>query len=144
MIRIARSLAVAVLFGAITFPVTAPATAQTDQEAAAIQQTIRSQIEAMQADDWEQAFSYASPAIQGIFRDPENFSRMVTEGYPMVWRPKTYDAGALVRTPEGLRQTMLFEDQEGRLFVADYTMKLVDGEWRINGVVIRPAPEQSV
>ncbi len=119
------------------------ASAQTVEEADAIEQTIRSQITAMQADDWDQAFAYASPMIQGIFKTPDNFSRMVTNGYPMVWRPRSYAAGSLTNTQNGLVQTMFFVDQQGREFVADYTMQLVDGVWRINGVQIRPASGQS-
>lgn len=120
------------------------AKAQSADEAAAIEQTIKSQLFAMQSDDWAKAFTYASPMIQGIFQDPDTFSRMVRGGYPMVWRPKTFKVGELTMTPQGPMQVMFFEDQEGRLFIADYLMQLVDGEWRINGVSIRPAPEQNV
>ncbi len=127
--------------------VAAPAPRAMGQEApdaAAIEQTIRSQIAAMQADEWDKAFTYASPMIQGIFETPENFSRMVRGGYPMVWRPKSFRAGALENSDRGPVQVMIFEDQDGRLFIADYLMQFVNGEWRINGVQIRPAPEQSV
>ena len=118
--------------------------AQSDDDAAAIRSTIQSQLSAMQQDRWAEAFTYASPTIQGIFRNPENFSRMVVGGYPMVYRPKTFKAGELTPGPQGPVQVMFFEDQDGRLFIADYLMQLVDGEWRINGVSIRPAPEQTV
>lgn len=120
------------------------AAGQSAGAAAGVEATIRAQIEAMQADDWARAFSFASPTIQSIFRDPESFARMVTTGYPMVWKPRSYRAGALEETPRGLRQTMIFEDSEGRLFVADYFMVEIDGVWRINGVNIRPAPAESV
>ena len=116
-----------------------PVAAQTAAEADAIENTIRSQIDAMQADDWEQAFTFASPNIQGIFRSPYNFSEMVKRGYPMVWRPKDVRTGDLVQTPRGLMQTMFFVDQQNRLYIADYLMQQVDGQWRINGVQIRPA-----
>ena len=73
----------------LTLAVLAPrAEAQTVAEADAIENTIRSQVDAMQADDWEKAFTFASPTIQGIFRSPFNFSEMVKRGYPMVWKPK--------------------------------------------------------
>lgn len=116
----------------------------TSDRAAAIERTIRDQVDAMRRDDWALAFTYASPTIQGMFQTPQNFSRMVTNGYPMVWRPKSVQRGKLEATPDGLVQTMLFEDQQGRLFVADYFMQEIDGVWRINGVQIRPAPEQTV
>lgn len=119
------------------------AKAQSVDDADAIRGVIEGQIAAMGADDWDKAFSYASPLIQGIFRNPDNFSQMVTRGYPMVWRPKRFETGALTETPKGLNQTMFFEDQNGRLFIADYLMAKIDGVWRINGVQIRPAPAES-
>lgn len=119
------------------------AKAQTAEEADSIRTVIEGQIAAMGADDWEKAFAYASPTIQGIFRTPGNFSEMVTRGYPMVWRPKRFETGALTETPKGLSQTMFFEDQQGRLYIADYLMAKIDGVWRINGVQIRPAPAES-
>lgn len=115
------------------------ADAQTVAEADAIENTIRGQIDAIQADNWEQAFTFASPTIQGIFKSPYNFSEMVKRGYPMVWRPKDVRTGALVETPRGLMQTMIFVDQQNRLFIADYLMQEIEGQWRINGVQIRPA-----
>ncbi|MEM8755662.1 MAG: DUF4864 domain-containing protein [Pseudomonadota bacterium] len=141
MKRIFRLLAIPALIATLAAPL--GASAQTADEAAAIEDTIRGQIAAMQNDDWTEAFTYASPTIQRMFENPEKFSRMVTNGYPMVWRPRSYRVGEIVSTPEGLVQTMIFEDQQGRLFIADYQMQLVDGEWRINGVRIRPAPEQT-
>ena len=117
--------------------------AQSVEDADAIRGVIESQIAAMGADDWDEAFSYASPMIQGIFRTPNNFSEMVTRGYPMVWRPKRFETGALTQTPKGLNQTMFFEDQSGRLYIADYLMAKIDGVWRINGVQIRPAEAES-
>jgi hypothetical protein len=117
--------------------------AQSLEDADAIENTIRSQITAMQADDWDEAFTYASPTIQGIFQTPGSFSQMVTNGYPMVWRPQSYSTGSLTQTPDGLVQTMFFIDQKGRVFIADYTMQMIDGVWLINGVHIRPAEGQS-
>ena len=124
----------------LTFAVFMPkAEAQTVAEADAIENTIRSQVDAMQADDWEKAFTFASPTIQGIFRSPYNFSEMVKRGYPMVWKPKDVRTGELVQTPRGLMQTMIFVDQQNRLYIADYLMQQIGGQWRINGVQIRPA-----
>ena len=52
-----------------------------------IEGVIGNQIEAFKADNFVEAFEFASPNIRGMFRTPENFGRMVTQGYPMVWRP---------------------------------------------------------
>lgn len=144
MRRILKHFAGAAFLTAAVFAAPTGATAQTADETAAIQQTIRSQIAAMEKDDWTEAFTYASPTIQGVFETPEKFSRMVTGGYPMVWRPRSVQVGEIADTARGIVQTMIFEDQQGRFFIADYYMQLVDGAWRINGVQIRPAPEQNV
>lgn len=117
--------------------------AQTAGDADEIESVIRSQIAAMEQDDWALAFSFASPTIQMMFQNPHNFSEMVKRGYPMVWRPRGVTAGAIRPVEGGLMQTMLFEDRQGRLYVADYMMQLVDGVWRINGVMIRPAQSGS-
>lgn len=139
MSRIVAAFVVICLSG----PLAAPATAQSAEDATEIRAAILAQLDAFQTDDWEQAFSFASPAIQSMFRDPENFSRMVTDAYPMVWRPKTFRVGDLSMSPRGLKQTVIFEDENGRFHIADYFMKAIDGEWRIDGVSIRPAPEES-
>ncbi|MBL9047494.1 MAG: DUF4864 domain-containing protein, partial [Tabrizicola sp.] len=60
-----------------------PAAAQEEP----IRQTIQDQMDALQADDFARAFSFASPNIKGIFGTPENFGAMVKNGYPMVYRP---------------------------------------------------------
>lgn len=124
----------------LTLALIAPkAEAQTVEQADAIENTIRGQIDAIRTNDWEGAFDFASPTIQGIFKSPYNFSEMVKRGYPMVWKPKDVRTGQLVPTPRGLMQTMIFVDQQGRLYIADYLMQEIEGVWRINGVQIRPA-----
>ena len=52
-----------------------------------IQATITGQIEAFGEDDFETAFSYASPTIQMLFGNPQRFEMMVRNGYPMVINP---------------------------------------------------------
>ena len=56
-------------------------------QGADIKSTIDRQIEAFQADDFETAFGFASPNLQRLLGNSDNFRRMVTRGYPMVWRP---------------------------------------------------------
>ena len=51
-----------------------------------IQNTISNQLEAFASDDFTEAFTHASPGIKDIFGSVDNFSRMVKNGYPMVWR----------------------------------------------------------
>ncbi|MGB0506230.1 MAG: DUF4864 domain-containing protein [Pikeienuella sp.] len=134
-----KNLILAILMGLMAFT----AKAQTTAEAEAIQGVVTSQIEAMKADDWETAFSYASPTIQRVFRDQYIFSDMVMKGYNMVARPHSYETGGLYQRPAGPSQIMFFNDMSGRRYIAEYKMQLVDGKWRINGVEVRLMPDQA-
>lgn len=117
--------------------IAAPARAQSAVEAeTAIRATIGAQLDAFQQDDWEQAFSYASPTIQGIFGDPDRFSHMVRGGYPMVWRPQSVEYGELRATERGPAQRMVFVGPDGQIHLADYYMVEVNGVWRVNGVIL--------
>ncbi|WP_299649622.1 DUF4864 domain-containing protein [uncultured Tateyamaria sp.] len=105
-----------------------------------IEGVIGSQIEAFKADDFEQAFTFAAPSIQGMFRTPENFGRMVTQGYPMVWRPA--DVTYLDLREEGGRyvQTVRIEDAEGAVHFLAYAMIETADGWKIGGVQLLDAP----
>jgi len=116
------------------------ATAWAEPPAPAIEAVIDDQIRDFEAGDAQGAFDHASPGIQGKFGDPQTFARMVREGYPMIWRPARREWGDLEKGPRGWVQTVLFVDQAGLLHEADYRMELVDGVWRIDGVVVRRMP----
>ncbi len=104
-----------------------------------IQGVIANQVEAMRADDFASAFTYASPNIKGIFGTPERFGQMVRQGYPMVYRPK--DIRFLdLRTVAGLLyQRVLVTDAEGRIHMLDYQMIETPDGWQINGVQLLKA-----
>lgn len=126
-----KILAVIAVLTAMIVPVVQ---AQTTEDASAIRATIGAQLEAIQQDDWDRAFTYASPGIQGVFGDPETFSQMVRGGYPMVWRPQSVEYGELRPTESGPAQRMIFVGPDGLLHFADYYMVEIDGVWRVKGV----------
>ncbi len=103
---------------------------------AAIEDTINSQIEAFQADDFDQAFDYASPSLQSMFRTSENFRQMVTQGYPMVWRPAQVEYLEQRNEDGAIWQKVLITDQKGGVHVLDYRMLQTDEGWKINGVTL--------
>lgn len=117
-----------------------PATAQ-DDPAAAIRGTIQGQIDAFLADDVATAFSFAAPGIQGIFQTPENFGRMVREGYPMVWRPAEVTFLDLHPRDGGLWQRVRITDAEGRVHFLDYQMLTTPDGIRIGAVELLRMPE---
>ncbi|APE44624.1 DUF4864 domain-containing protein [Sulfitobacter alexandrii] len=112
------------------------ATAQSTE----IQGTISSQIEAFKADDFETAFTFATPSLQRMFQTPRNFQRMVTEGYPMVWRPAEVRYLELHEKAGGLWQKVQITDAKGFTHILDYKMEETDMGWRIGAVQILDAP----
>ena len=128
-----RLAIVAVTAAALAWPAAA-------QDTTGPKKVISDQIAAFLADDVGTAFSYASPGIQRLFETPENFGRMVEEGYPMVWRPaevlfldQRQEGGALV-------QRVMITDMAGTVHVLDYQMIETGDGWEIGGVQILQAP----
>lgn len=109
----------------------------------AIQSVIQSQIDAFLRDDFAQAFEYAGPSIQNMFRTPENFGAMVRNGYPMVWRPEDLRFGALREINGALWQSIILRDSAGQTHVLDYQMGRYPDGWRIDGVQLQAAPDVS-
>lgn len=99
-----------------------------------IENAISNQIAAFKADDFAQAFAFASPAIRGIFGTPENFARMVTQGYPMVWRPAEVSYLELRYENGSYWQKVRIVDGKGRVHILDYRMLDTETGWKINGV----------
>ena len=105
----------------------------------AITSTIQSQLDALIKDDFEQAFSYASPMIQGMFGTPERFGVMVSRGYPMVHRPSDVRFLDLREVAGALYQKVQVSDADGRIHFLDYQMVPSENGWQINGVQLLKA-----
>lgn len=111
---------------------------------APIQDTIKSQIDALKADDFARAFTFASPTIKGLFGSAENFGAMVKQGYPMVYRPGAIRMLELRSVNGALWQKVMITDAEGRTHILDYQMIEAADGWQINGVTILPVPDVGV
>lgn len=105
---------------------------------------ITRQIEAFRADDFATAFTYASPAIKGIFGTPEVFGQMVRQGYPMVHRPQSMRFLDAEELGGRQMQKLLITDAAGVSYLALYEMIETPEGWKINGVRILPAPDLGV
>lgn len=110
-----------------------------DAQDAEIRGTISQQFEAFKADDFATAFTFASPSLQQFFQSPQNFGRMVTQGYPMVWRPAAVDYLELREADGAFFQKVQITDAKGRFHVLEYRMMQTPEGWRINGVQILEA-----
>ena len=106
-----------------------------------IENTIQSQIDAFLADDFDTAFNFASPTIQGIFGSSVRFGSMVRNGYPMVWRPDELRFLELRSISGEIWQKILIRDQSGNVHLLDYQMIQTSDGWRINGVQLLRAPD---
>lgn len=105
-----------------------------------IEATISSQMDAFLARDVDEAFSFASPNIQGLFGSAENFGRMVENGYPMVWTPSEVDFIDLQSLGGLIVQRVEVIDAAGQRHWLGYAMIETENGWRINGVQILQAP----
>lgn len=105
-----------------------------------IEGTISSQIEAFKADDFERAFTFATPTLQQLFQSPQNFQRMVTTGYPMVWRPAEVRYLELEERGAEMWQKVQITDAKGAMHLLLYRMQQTDAGWRIGGVQILKMP----
>lgn len=127
------------------FLVLTPATAQEVQpQNTEIETVIASQLDAFQADDVDQAFTYAAPNIRQIFRTPENFGTMVQRGYPMVWRPGEVTYLELAEIGGALWQRVEIIDREGVRHHLGYQMTEGENGWKISAVMILDVPDIAV
>ena len=101
-----------------------------------IEATIDRQLQAFSVDDFETAFTFASPTLQRLFQTPGNFQRMVVQGYPMVWRFQSVDFLELRERSGALWQRVRIVDAQGVTHILDYRMLETSEGWRINGVQI--------
>lgn len=105
-----------------------------------IEATIQGQFDAFLDRDVGEAWQFASPNIQRLFGNPENFGRMVEMGYPMVWTPGQVDFIDLQSLGGLLVQRVEVIDQSGTAHYLGYQMIETDAGWRINGVQVLRAP----
>ena len=127
-----------ILVTALLIGLAAPARAAND--VATAQAIINSQIEAFGRDDAAKAYSYAAPAIQSLFPQPDIFLSMVQRSYAPVYRHKSFKFGE-ARVADGrIAQRVHIRDTEGVPWEALYTLELQpDGSVKISGCVLLKA-----
>lgn len=125
-----------IILGFLTF--ITPVWAQNED---AIQDVIANQLSAFNDRDVQTAWSFASPMIQGMFGNPENFGTMVEQGYPMVWTNSDVQFGELRQIAGQFYQKVMIRDAGGQRHVMEYTMVETPAGWLINGVSELPLPD---
>lgn len=109
-----------------------------------IRSVVEAQLAALRSGDGAKAISYAAPGIRAQFRTPDNFLRMVRNGYPalLTARYTQFLDGAV--TAGGVIQPLRLVLPDETVLVALYTMqRLPGGDWRIAGCVLAPSTVQS-
>ena len=132
-------LACAVALAAPADQVTLPA-----REWTAIRKVIDDQLIALKAGDGVKAMTFAAPGIREQFGTPDNFLRMVREGYaPLLDARRTqFLEGAVI--DDAIVQPLRLVLPDDSVMVALYQMqKQPDGQWRIAGCIIAPSTVQS-
>ena len=99
-----------------------------------VQATISAQLEAFLKDDFETAFTFASPSIRSMFQTPQNFGLMVQRGYPMVWRPQKFSFLEHRKDQAGRAQDIQIFDQNGTAHYLRYFLINTARGWKISGV----------
>ena len=110
-----------------------------------IKSIVNQQLEAFKNDDFEKAYSFASPTIKKMFSSPEVFRKMVIGGYQAVYRPQSIKIGS-VEIIKGVATLKVYlVDPNGEFVTANYLMeKQENGEWLISGCILSKAESDEI
>ena len=115
----------------------------TDQES--IKSVVKQQLDAFSKDDFERAYSFASPTIKKIFSSPKVFKKMVIGGYQAVYRPQSVKMGSVEIINEMPTLKVYVVDPNGVFVTANYVMeKQENGEWLIGGCILTKSESQEI
>ena len=116
-----------------------------DTDKISIKTVVSSQLQAFTEDDAIEAFSYASPKIQSIFRNADNFIAMVKESYPSVYRPRNINIGT-VEIYRGIPILLVYlVGPDGKFVTANYEMqKQPNKEWKIDSCILTTAEAENI
>tara|TARA_B100000965_G_scaffold35640_1_gene26357 strand:- start:812 stop:1258 length:447 start_codon:yes stop_codon:yes gene_type:complete len=139
-----NSLNLLLLF-ALVFIFIGNSLAITADEENEIKSIVNQQLEAFKNDDFEKAYSFASPTIKKMFSSPEVFRKMVIGGYQAVYRPQSIKIGS-VEIIKGVATLKVYlVDPNGEFVTANYLMEQQeDGEWLIGGCILSKAESDEI
>ena len=100
-----------------------------------VRYTISSQIYAFKENDVKRAYTFAAPNIQAQFPNPDIFGLMVRNGYPIIWKPKSFKFTEFKALGKTCIQRVLFRSYSGSIETYDYILKKNDDQWKIAGVL---------
>jgi hypothetical protein len=110
----------------------------------AAQSVIRAQEQAFIRGDAAAAYSYAAPAIHGLFPQANIFMSMVQNNYAPVYRHRSFEFGEARVEGGWIAQRVHIVDDNGEAWEALYTLEQeADGSFKITGCSL-PKAGQSV
>lgn len=139
-----KSLVAMFLMVAALAAAPAPAAPLAADDWTAIKKVIADQLAALKAGDGGKAMAFAAPGIKAQFGTPENFLRMVRDGYAALLdaRHTQFLEGAVI--DDAVIQPLRLVLPDESVMVALYQMqKQPDGLWRIAGCVLAPSTVRS-
>ena len=140
-----RRLAAAALVGGLVLLRSLPVQAVEPGEIPALRSLVEKQLQAFRADDAAAAYALASPAIREMFPTADIFIGMVRQGYPPVYRPRSFAFGEASDGVTGPELSVRLDDADGVGWTATYSFqRQPDGSWAISGCRLVKAPDQSV
>jgi Domain of unknown function (DUF4864) len=118
------------------------ASAQSGDDATAIQNSIANQLQAFQTQNDGAAYSYAAPNVTTIFPTVDGFIAMVKRGYDPIYNNTKFRFGKLgIDSLARPAQRVLITTASGKTYEAIYAMeKQADGSWKIAGVQLQEVP----
>lgn len=119
-----------------TLAVSSTANAQSNQvQLSDSQLVVEGQIKAFHQRQHEEAFQYAAPALRIVFRDVENFIRMVKRGYNPIYAAQNWSFGRSRIESKTIYNEVLISGPNNGEWTALYSLqKQTDGKWKIVGV----------
>jgi Domain of unknown function (DUF4864) len=112
-----------------------------EDDVAAAQAVISSQVEAIGRDDAVAAYAFATPGIHSIIADAKAFLGIVREHYGPVYRHKGFRFGDASASDGKIAQEVHIIDADGVPWEALYTLeRQPDGSIKISGCVLVRAP----
>jgi hypothetical protein len=116
-----------------------------EDNVAAAQAVISSQVEAIGRDDAEAAYAFATPGIHDMITDAQAFLGVVREHYAPIYRHKGFRFGEASVSDDAIAQEVHIIDADGVPWEALYTLeRQPDGSIKISGCVLMKAPGEPV
>ena len=115
---------------------TSSATAQEDD----IEAVISGQLVALTENDFQTAYTFASPSVQAQVPTTDGFAAMVRRYFPMMLAVSEVMFIDVFSTQRSVLQRVKITSEDGLEFWFAYEMVMVNGAWRINGVTRLRAP----